>query len=114
VLTDDIGFAAASTFGGPVPTPTLDRLAANGLRYTRFHTTAMCSPTRASLLTGRNPHAVGTGIVTDTASGYPGYDSVIPRSAATVAEVLRYNGYNTAFFGKHHNVPQGEEDANSG
>jgi len=114
ILTDDVGFAAASTFGGPVPTPALDRLAANGLRYTRFHTTAMCSPTRASLLTGRNHHAVGSGIVTDTASGYPGYWAVIPRSAATVAEVLRLNGYNTAFFGKHHNVPQGSDDPNSG
>jgi len=114
ILTDDVGFAAASSFGGPVPTPALDRLAQTGLRYNRFHTTAMCSPTRASLLTGRNAHAVGSGIVTDTASGYPGYWSVIPRSAATVAEVLRLNGYNTAFFGKHHNVPQGSEDAAAG
>ncbi|MHB9880230.1 sulfatase-like hydrolase/transferase [Pacificimonas sp. ICDLI1SI03] len=114
VLTDDVGFSAASTFGGPVPTPALDRLANQGLRYTRFHTTAMCSPTRAALLTGRNHHAVGTGIVTDTASGYPGYWAVIPRSAATAAEVLRLNGYNTAFFGKHHNVPQGSEDPTEG
>jgi arylsulfatase len=114
VLTDDVGFAASSTFGGPVPTPTLDRLAANGLRYTRFHTTAMCSPTRASLLTGRNHHAVGTGIVLDTASGYPGYSGQIPDSAATVADVLRMNGYNTAFFGKHHNTPQGQDDPNTG
>lgn len=114
ILTDDVGFAAASTFGGPIPTPALDRLATQGLRYTRFHTTAMCSPTRAALLTGRNHHAVGTGIVTDTASGYPGYWAVIPRSAATVAEVLRLNGYNTAFFGKHHNVPQGSEDPTEG
>ena len=114
ILTDDVGFAAASSFGGPVPTPALDRLAASGLRYTRFHTTAMCSPTRAALLTGRNHHAVGTGIVTDTAGGYPGYWAVIPRSAATLAEVLRLNGYNTGFFGKHHNVPQGSDDPNSG
>ena len=114
VLTDDVGFAAASTFGGPVPTPALDRLASSGLRYTRFHSTAMCSPTRASLLTGRNPHAVGNGIVTDTASGYPGYWSLIPRSAATVAEILRLNGYNTAMFGKHHNVPQSREDHTAG
>ncbi len=114
VLTDDVGFAAASTFGGPVPTPALDRLARTGLRYNRFHTTAMCSPTRAALLTGRNHHAVGTGIVTDTASGYPGYWVVIPRSAATVAEVLRLNGYNTAFFGKHHNIPQGSDDSSAG
>ena len=114
ILTDDVGYAASSTFGGPVPTPNLDRLAASGLRYTRFHTTAMCSPTRAALLTGRNHHAVGNGIVSDTGSGYPGYWSVIPRSAATVAEVLRLNGYNTAFVGKHHNLPQGGDDANSG
>lgn len=106
VLTDDVGFGATSTFGGPVPTPTLDRLAANGLRYNRFHTTGMCSPTRAALLTGRNHHAVGTGTVTDFATGFPGYNSIIPRSAATVAEILRQNGYGTAFFGKHHNVPR--------
>ena len=111
VLTDDVGFAAAGTFGGPIPTPNLDRLAKQGLRYNRFHTTAMCSPTRAALLTGRNHHAVGTGLVTDVASGYPGYFGVIPRSAATIAEVLRQNGYNTAFFGKHHNLPNGEMSA---
>lgn len=109
VLTDDVGFGAASTFGGPVPTPNLDRLAARGLRYTRFHTTAMCSPTRAALLTGRNHHAVGTGIVTDTASGYPGYSGAIPASAASVAQILRYNGYSTAMVGKHHNVPANEQ-----
>jgi len=110
VLTDDVGFGAASTFGGPVPTPNLDRLAARGLRYTRFHTTAMCSPTRASLLTGRNHHAVGTGIVTDTASGYPGYTGEMPASAATIAQILRYNGYGTAMVGKHHNVPGHENN----
>lgn len=114
ILTDDVGFGASSTFGGPVPTPTLDRLANRGLRFNRFHTTAMCSPTRASLLTGRNHHAVGTGVVTDLAGGYPGYWAIIPPSAATVAEVLRLNGYNTAFFGKHHNVPQGREDPTAG
>lgn len=105
VLTDDVGFGAAGAFGGLVPTPNLDRLAANGLRYNRFHTTAMCSPTRAALLTGRNHHAVANGVVTDFSSGYPGYWSIIPRSAATIAEILRQNGYNTAAFGKHHNVP---------
>lgn len=114
ILTDDVGFAAASTFGGPIPTPALDRLAATGLRYNRFHTTAMCSPTRAALLTGRNHHAVGSGIITDIASGYPGYWAVIPRSAATAAEVLRLNGYNTSFFGKHHNVPGGADDSTAG
>ncbi|MFN8624756.1 MAG: arylsulfatase [Candidatus Binatia bacterium] len=104
VLTDDVGFGAAGTFGGLIPTPNLDRLAANGLRYNRFHTTAMCSPTRAALLTGRNHHAVANGVVTDLSTGYPGYWSILPRSAATIAEVLRQNGYNTAFFGKHHLV----------
>lgn len=111
VLTDDVGFGAASTFGGPVPTPNLDRLAAQGLVYNRFHVTAMCSPTRAALLTGRNHHAVGHGTVVDLSTGFPGYLSVIPRSAASVAEVLRGNGYNTAFFGKHHNVPEAQTSA---
>lgn len=108
VMTDDVGFGAVSTFGGPVPTPSLDRLAANGLRYNHFHTTAMCSPTRAALLTGRNHHAVASGTVADMSTGYPGYNGVIPRSAATIAEILRLNGYNTAMFGKHHNVPYEE------
>ncbi|HUD90090.1 arylsulfatase [Sphingobium sp.] len=107
VLTDDIGFGVASAFGGPVPTPNLERLAASGLKYNRFHTTAMCSPTRAALLTGRNHHAVGTGSLTDFPMGTPGYTGMIPKSAATIAEVLRDNGYNTAFLGKHHNVPKG-------
>lgn len=106
ILTDDVGFAAASTFGGPIPTPNLDRLAARGLVYNRFHTTAMCSPTRAALLTGRNHHAVGNGIVANLSTGFPGYDNVMPKSAATIAEVLRQNGYNTAMFGKHHNAPE--------
>ncbi|WOK37279.1 arylsulfatase [Sphingomonas sp. C3-2] len=107
VLTDDVGFGAASTFGGPIPTPNLDRLASGGLKYNRFHTTAMCSPTRAALLTGRNSHVVGTGAITDFAMGFPGYNGVIPKSAATVAETLRLNGYNTAMFGKHHNIQPG-------
>jgi arylsulfatase len=111
ILTDDVGFAAASTFGGPIPTPNLDRLAARGLKYNEFHTTALCSPTRAALLTGRNHHAVATATVVDVSTGYPGYWSVIPRSAATVAEVLKDNGYNTAFFGKHHNVPAWQASA---
>jgi len=111
ILTDDVGFGAASTFGGPVPTPNLDKLAAQGLVYNRFHVTAMCSPTRAALLTGRNHHAVGHGTVVDLSTGFPGYLSVIPRSAATVAEVLRGNGYSTAFFGKHHNVPEAQTSA---
>lgn len=107
VLTDDVGFGAASAFGGPIPTPNLERLRARGLTYNRFHTTAMCSPTRAALLTGRNPHMVGTGVLTDFAMGAPGYNGMIPRSAATVGEVLRQNGYSTGWFGKHHNVPNG-------
>ena len=106
ILTDDVGFGAASTFGGPIPTPNLDRLAARGLVYDRFHTTAMCSPTRASLLTGRNHHAVGNGIVANLSTGYPGYDNLLPKSAATVAEILRQYGYSTAMFGKHHNAPE--------
>jgi len=111
ILTDDVGFSAASTFGGLIPTPNLDRLASKGLRYNRFHTTAMCSPTRASLLTGRNSHAISTGTVLDMTTGYPGYWSMLPKSAATVAEVLRLSGYNTAFFGKHHNVPAWQKSA---
>ncbi|GAB7553894.1 arylsulfatase [Novosphingobium sp. 11B] len=108
IMTDDVGFAATSAFGGAIPTPNLDRLAKRGVRYNNFHTTGMCSPTRAALLTGRNSHAVGSGAVTDVASGYPGYSSIIPRSAASIGEVLRDNGYNTAFFGKHHNIPSWE------
>ncbi len=105
ILLDDVGFGASSTFGGPCDTPTLDRLAANGLRYTQFHTTAISSPTRASLLTGRNHHTVHTGNIMEFATGYPGYDSVMGKDTATVAEVLRQKGFNTAWFGKNHNVP---------
>jgi arylsulfatase len=108
IMTDDVGFGAASTFGGPIPTPNLDRLAARGLVYNRFHTTAMCSPTRAALLTGRNHHAVANGIVANLSTGFPGYTNILPKSAATLAEVLRQNGYNTAMFGKHHNAPEGD------
>ncbi len=108
VLTDDVGFAAASTFGGPVPTPNLDTLAERGLRYNQFHTTGICSPTRAALLTGRNHHAVGVGMLADLGSPYPGYTSRIPHSAATIARILRDNGYNTAMFGKDHNVPSAD------
>lgn len=102
VMTDDVGFASASTFGGPVPTPNLTRLAEAGLIFSRFHTTAMCSPTRAALLTGRNHHAVANGTVANFTGGYPGYWSDVPRSAATLAEVLKLNGWNTAMEGKHH------------
>jgi arylsulfatase A-like enzyme len=105
VLLDDVGFGASSTFGGPIQTPTLDRLAQSGLRYTQFHTTALCSPTRAALLTGRNHHSVHTGVIMEQATGFPGYDSVMRPDTATVAEVLRQQGWNTAWFGKNHNVP---------
>ncbi len=105
IMTDNVGFSAPSTFGGLIPTPALDRVAKMGLRYTRFHTTALCSPTRAALLTGRNHHSVGTGVVVDQATGYPGYDSVIPRDAVAIGEILRQNGYATSWFGKDHNVP---------
>lgn len=108
IMTDDVGFAAPSTFGGVIPTPTLDRIAASGLRYTRFHTTALCSPTRAALLTGHNHHSVGTGVVVDQATGYPGYNSIIPRDAVGIGEILRQNGYDTSWYGKDHNVPQWE------
>lgn len=108
VMTDDVGFGAASTFGGPIPTPNLDRLVKRGLVYSRFHTTAMCSPTRAALLTGRNHHAVHSGVVANLATGFPGYDTLIPKSAASVAEILRAYGYSTAMFGKHHNAPESD------
>ena len=105
ILTDDVGFGASSTFGGPIPTPTFDRLAANGLRYNQFHTTALCSPTRAALITGRNHHSTATGNIMEMATGYPGYNSLMPRSVGTVGSMLKYNGYTTAWFGKNHNVP---------
>ncbi|MHA7652464.1 arylsulfatase [Mycobacterium sp. ML4] len=108
VLLDDVGFGAAATFGGPVPTPALDRVAQNGLRYNQFHTTALCSPTRAALLTGRNHHSVHMGTICEIAYGFPGYDSILPPSTATVAEILRMNGYNTALFGKAHFTPTWE------
>ncbi|MEZ5735519.1 MAG: arylsulfatase [Novosphingobium sp.] len=108
IMTDDVGFGSSSTFGGPVPTPTFDRLAREGLRYNRFHTTAICSPTRASLLTGRNPQAVGMGYVTNWSSGFDGYNSLIPKSAGTLPQILRANGYSTAMFGKGHITPEWE------
>ena len=108
IMTDDVGFGASGSFGGPIPTPTLDTLARNGLRYNRFHTTAICSPTRASLLTGRNPHNVGMGNATNLPTGYDGYTSVIPDSAGTVARVLTDAGYSSAMFGKAHITPEWE------
>src|SRR5918912_1431328 len=105
ILLDDAGFGSTSAFGGPCRTPTFERLAAQGLRYTRFHTTAMCSPTRQALLTGRNHHSVGMGAVADMATAAPGYTSRRPNTTATIAETLRLNGYSTAQFGKCHEVP---------
>ena len=105
VLIDDTGFGASSAFGGPINTPTAERLAANGLKYTRFHTTALCSPSRAALLTGRNHHSVGMGSITELGSAAPGYTSMIPNTKAAVAKTLRDNGYSTAQFGKCHEVP---------
>jgi arylsulfatase len=105
IMTDDVGFGAPSTFGGVIPTPTLDRLAARGLRYTNFHTTTLCSPTRAALLTGRNHHSVGFGVISELATGFPGYNSVMGPESATVARILKDNGYRTSWYGKNHNTP---------
>lgn len=105
VLIDDCGFGAPSTFGGPCATPFADKLAAGGLRYNRFHTTAICSATRQSLLTGRNHHNAGMAGITEIATGQPGYSSVLPNSMAPLAKTLKLNGYNTAQFGKCHEVP---------
>src|SRR5882724_6770494 len=105
VLLDDVGFGASSAFGGPCQTPTAERLAGQGLKYTRFHTTALCSPTRAAMLSGRNHHAVGMGGITEIATSAPGYNSLRPNTCAPLAEILKLNGYSTAQFGKCHEVP---------
>src|SRR4051794_20364466 len=105
VMLDDAGFGSSSAFGGPCKTPTFERLAAEGLRFNRFHTTALCSPTRQALLTGRNHHAVGMGAITDVATSAPGYSSMRPHSAAPLAETMKLNGYSTAQIGKCHEVP---------
>ena len=105
VLLDDVGFGASSAFGGPCSTPTAERLAAGGLKLNRFHTTALCSPTRQALLTGRNHHSVGMGGVTEIATSAPGNSSVRPKDKAPIAETLKLNGYSTAQFGKCHEVP---------
>jgi arylsulfatase A-like enzyme len=104
-MTDDVGFAAPSTFGGVIPTPALDRIAANGLRYTNFHSTALCSPTRAALITGRNHHSVGFGVIAEQSTGFPGYNSIIGKDSATIGRILLENGYRTSWFGKDHNTP---------
>lgn len=105
IMTDDVGFGAPSTFGGVIPTPTLDRIANTGLRFTQFHSTALCSPTRAALITGRNHHSVGFGVVSEQSTGFPGYNSIIPKDSATIGRVLQNNGYATSWFGKAHNTP---------
>ncbi len=105
ILLDDAGFGSSSAFGGPCATPVAERLAENGLKYNRFHTTALCSPTRQALLTGRNHHSVGMGGITEIATSAPGYNSVRPNTAAPLAETLKLNGYSTAQFGKCHEVP---------
>lgn len=105
IMTDDSGYGVTSTFGGVIPTPALDRIAKNGLRYTNFNSTALCSPTRAALITGRNHHSAGFGVVAEQATGYPGYNSIIERDKATVGRILKDNGYRTSWFGKDHNTP---------
>jgi len=105
IITDDAGFGVPSTTGGVIPTPAMDRVAQNGLLYNNIHSTALCSPTRAALITGRNHHSVGFGVISEQATGFPGYDSIIPKDKATVGRILLDNGYATAWFGKDHNTP---------
>ncbi len=105
IMTDDQGYGVSGTFGGVIPTPALDRIAKAGLRYTQFHSTALCSPTRAALITGRNHHSVGFGVIGELSTGYPGYDSIIGAESATIGTILRDNGYATSWFGKNHNTP---------
>lgn len=105
IITDDSGFGVPSTFGGVIPTPTMDRIAAQGLRYNRVFSTALCSPTRAALITGRNHHSAGFGVISEQSTGFPGYNSIIAQDKATIGRILTDNGYATAWFGKDHNVP---------
>jgi arylsulfatase len=105
IMTDDVGFGAPGTFGGVIPTPALDRIAKAGLRYTNFHSSALCSPTRAALITGRNHHVAGFGVVGEIATGFPGYDSVIRKENGTIGKILKAAGYATSWFGKDHNTP---------
>ncbi|NDE59887.1 MAG: arylsulfatase, partial [Acidimicrobiia bacterium] len=111
IVLDDVGFGQLGCFGSPIHTPNIDRLAANGLRFNRFHVTSICSSTRAALLTGRNHHAVGVGATQETSFALPGYNGRIPRSAATLARILKDNGYNTMAVGKWHLTPQAEYSA---
>jgi len=105
ILVDDAGYGVPGSFGGVIPTPALDRIANAGLRYTNFHSTALCSPTRACLITGRNHHSVGFGVISEQSTGFPGYNSIIPKDAATIGRILKDNGYATSWFGKDHNTP---------
>src|SRR4029450_9089144 len=105
IMTDDQGYGVYSTVGGVIPTPAMDRIAKAGFRYTQFHSTALCSPTRAALITGRNHHSSGFGVISEQATGYPGYDSIITKDCATIGEILKENGYATSWFGKNHNTP---------
>ena len=105
IMTDDAGYGVSSTFGGVIPTPNMDRIAADGLRYTHFHSTSVCSPTRGALITGRNHHRVGSGIIPELSNGYPGYNSLMTKDNATIAKILKENGYVTSWFGKNHNTP---------
>src|SRR6202022_3731656 len=105
IMTDDQGYGVSGTFGGVIPTPNMDRIAKAGLRYTQFHTTSLCSPTRAALITGRNHHSVGFGVISEQSSGFPGYNSIIPKDSATTGRTPRENGYRTSWFGKDHNTP---------
>jgi len=108
VLLDDVGFGMSSAFGGMVSMPTAERVAKNGLKNNAFHTTALCSPTRAALLTGRNHHACATGVITEMATGFPGYSGILPKSCGTIASTLKENGYATGWWGKNHNVPDNQ------
>ncbi len=105
IMTDDVGFGAPGTFGGVIPTPALDRIAKAGLRYTQFHSTALCSPTRAALITGRNHHSAGFGVISEQSTGFPGYNSIIGKDKATIGRILKDNGFATSWFGKAHNTP---------
>jgi len=105
IMTDDAGFGVPSTFGGVIPMPTMDRIAKEGLRYNRVFSTALCSPTRAALITGRNHHSAGFGVISEQATGFPGYNSIIPKDKATIGRILLENGYATSWFGKDHNTP---------
>jgi arylsulfatase len=114
IMTDDQGYGVSGTFGGVIPTPAMDRIAKAGLRYTQFHSTALCSPTRAALITGRNHHSVGFGVIGELSTGYPGYDSVIGPENATIGEILKENGFATSWFGKNHNTPSFQYSSTAG